>query len=796
MRHLIPLLFVVAIASLTNAARADEGQWTPDQIAQLDGELLRSMGLELSPQELWDAAGDERTGGLLRAVVNYGGCTAAFISPDGLMVTNHHCAYGAIQANSTPENDYLKHGFLARERSRELQSKGRTVLVLRKVTDVTDKLRGPAEAESSDQARARLIERLEKQLVRDCEAADPGALRCDVASFYNGSQYRMFEYLDLRDVRIVYAPPASIGEYGGEVDNWMWPRHTGDFTVLRAYVDAKGRPADHAAANVPYRPGRYLEVSTDGVSDGDFVAIVGYPGKTRRYLTSAEIQRFVDQVLPHKVDFYGEWIDILQAHGARDPAVGIKVAALQKRLANRHKNARGMIEGIAHMKLLSRRQREEVELREWAKDKPEYLKVLDELLPMSETERTRHVRSQMLRDMLLGPNVLAIGIELVRKVRAAAKPDIERPSQYQEREWKRLWNKQKQRVRDHDLDVDAALLSSLLTRNLAQPDQPAQRIEPLSELARSLGGKLAGGTAKPPGRDAFTAPAKAMLAKSKLADLTVLEGLWNQADVAALAKSKDPALVLANAIVDIIEVEEERELEHEGALARLLPRYYEMLGKVRSGPVYPDANGTLRLSYASIQGYDKWDGQAQKPQTVLAEAVAKHTGEEPFDLPKAVREQAEAARTSRWADRDLGDLAVCFLSNGDTTGGNSGSPTIDGKGRLIGLNFDRVWENIAGDFSYYKGHSRNVSVDVRYLMWLLEEVAGADHLLREIGIPQAGQAIGPNNREPGAATSQAPAAKTASKSGCGCASSGRPTGSVLLFLVGGLWLLRRRRVEP
>lgn len=778
---------LLTAATLAADASANEGQWTPDQIAQLDQAQLQRLGLELSPAQLWDPTGDEKTGGLMRAAVNFGGCSAAFISPEGLIATNHHCAYGALQSNSTPEHDYIRDGFLARSRADELEAKGKTIRVLRKVSDVTEKVRAKADAENSDRARAKLIERLGKELVKACEDAGPD-LRCQVASFYNGSQYRLFEYLELRDVRVVYAPPAAVGEYGGEIDNWMWPRHTGDFSLVRAYMGPDGNSAEPAEANVPYRPAQYLRVSPDGVRADDFVAVLGYPGRTQRYMSAPDVQRWIAQVLPFTVDFNGEWIEILEELGKQDEAVKIKVAAMKKSLANRHKNARGMLDGLDHMQLLEKRRAEERKLEEWATKNPEYQGVLDELAKLSTRQRDVHERNVLLSAARSGPQLLGIAVDLVRRARSRPMDDLDRPSGYMERDEVQLWKRQEGRLRDFDARVDTALLASLLARNTALEE--SKQIEALTKFGRKATGAKS--------RADFMQLAGESIAGSRLGDPAEVEKLWKEADAATLAKDADPMLALAHGLVDIIEANEDTDLEHDGAMARLRPKYFEMLKAIRKGPIYPDANGTLRFSYATVKAYDKWDGQPQPPQTVLAGAVAKHTGKPPFDLPQKVRDAAGAAKQSFWADPVLGDLPLCFLSNADTTGGNSGSPVINGKGELVGLNFDRVWENIGGDFSYYDGHSRNITADARYLLWMLDEVDDAGHLLEEIGLAKyrdmSARAAAEATASESAAGQKAGATNDGGKRGCGCtgatpgAGGSGPWALVLL-----LPLLRRRR---
>ena len=773
-----------AIAAVTLAAGhglADEGQWTPDQIAELDAAKLRRMGLTLTAKDLWS-----KDGGLMRAAVNLSGCSSSFVSPRGLIATNHHCAHRAIQGNSSVESDYLKDGFLAKTQKDELPAKGYTVTVLRRVTDVSKTIAEASAGAKDDRSRFEAAERAKKKLVADCEKKP--AARCLVGSFYRGASYKLFESVELRDVRLVYAPPAGIGEYGGDIDNWMWPRHTGDFTLLRAYAKKGGEPADHSPDNVPYEPQHHLKVSPEGVRPGDFVGIMGYPRRTHRYLSDTEATRYVEQVFPGTIDLYGEWIAILEEHGRRDPAVKIKVASHRKSLANRHKNARGMLAGIARMKLLDRKRAERKKLEAWAGGKEGYTAVLPGLDELSKGRRKTFSRDFLLGRLQYGPGLLALAIDVVRRARERARPDLERPDRYMDRNAARLWTLQERRLRNFDADVEGELLASVFARGAALPED--QRVPALAKAA-----------GKPGDRASFLAGAKAKVRASKLAGDGVAKTLWDEAAVEKIDASADPMIALARELVESIEASEAEDAARGGRSLAIGPKYFEMLKAVRGGAVYPDANGTLRFSFATVKGYEPRDGLIASPQTTLSGALDKHTGEEPFDLPARARERAAAASDTYWADPGLEDVPLCFLSNGDTTGGNSGSPVIDGRGRLVGLNFDRVWENIAGDFGYNVKRSRNISVDVRYLLWLLDRVEGADRLLDELGVSQfraSGRRAQGGSRPKGGAApagSAAPGSPASSSAGCGCSvpRPGAPAPWLALLGLAGLRATRRGR---
>ena len=775
-RLLLPCLACcLLVPALSSTAVANEGQWKPEQIAEVH-ERAQRQGLELSPEALWNPEGDETNGGLMRASVNLSGCSAAFISEDGLIATNHHCAYSALQQNSSVEHDYLKDGFLAKTRAEELEAKGKSIKVLRKISDVSEPIAAKLEGIEDDGERASAYEQAKHELVDACEAASEH-VECQVASFYLGSHHELHEYLELEDLRLVYAPPSAIGEYGGEIDNWMWPRHTGDFSLLRAYVGPDGQPAAHAADNVPYQPAIWLEPSTEGVDSGDFVAILGYPGRTQRYLWAAELERHHQGWLPMRVKIYGEWIEILEQAGARSEELGIKVAATKKSLANRHKNAAGKIAGLDHMNLIATRKAEDTRLALQEAAKP----VIEGLAEISEARRERQAWAFLLHNLRYAPRKLAIARDLALWAQERSKPDVERKSGYRDRDRDRLWSRLERYAHDHDAEVDVELLASFLRHADALEGRRIPGFDQIMGEARGAG---------PEQLEAYREAARAPLEGSKLASLDTLRQLFEEPK--KVARSKDPMIVLARELVEDLGELSEIEAAEKGKLLLLEPRYFELVKDLRSSPHYSDANRTLRFSYATVKGYEKWDGAKQEPQTVLAGAVAKHTGTKDFDLPDKVLEQAKIAADSRWVDREIDGVPVCFLADGDTTGGNSGSPVIDGRGRLVGFNFDRVWENVAGDYAWRPGHSRNVIADARYLYWMLEEAEGATHLLEELGV--ADYTPPP---KPAPAAKEAAKVTSPAKKGCGCRTGpGAPgwAGSIFVVLgLGGLALGRRRR---
>ncbi|MBK8261201.1 MAG: S46 family peptidase [Nannocystis sp.] len=771
-------------------ARADEGQWMPEQIERLDLAALRAAGLRLSAAELWDGQG----GGLLRAAVNLRGCSASFISEKGLIATNHHCAYDALQARSEVGRDLLQDGFLARSAADEEEAPAKSVRVVEAITDVTAAVLAAASKATDDRGRYRAVSEITRELAKACDEGGAGR-RCEVVSFFGGGQYRLFQYLELSDVRLVYAPPSSIGEFGGEVDNWMWPRHTGDFALLRAYVGPDGSPRAFHPDNVPYQPQAWLKVAAEGAGPGDFVAVLGYPGSTTRYLSSDGLSRLVDQTWPQRIDLYGEWISILEAAGARDPGLAIKGAATKKSLANRYKNAQGMLDGVARMGLLARRRAEDERLAAsaGAAGREAWAATLAELAAL-EAGSTRRARSGFLLNSASGgPTLLAAAVELVRWSRERQRPESERVNGYLDRDEGKIWERIARRLRDHDAGMEAQILAAVLVRAAALPAEEAA-----AGLEALIAGKTRGD------RVALEQASLRLLRGTKLASKAAMEALFKENDPGVIAGHRDPLIVAARALVDALEEAEAVSEANAGRRLVVEPQYIEMLATARPGPLYPDANGTLRISVASVRGYSPRDGLQALPQTTLAGQLAKVTGATPFALPPRVLAAAPGAASSPWADPALGDLPLCLLSDADTTGGNSGSAVINGKGELIGLNFDRVWENIAGDVAYNPARSRNVIVDVRYLLWLLDQVEDAGGLLEELGVAglrggappgRGGEAAAAD--EGGAVTVVAPLKEPSTTppaaKGCDCSSGQAPAGGWLLALL--LALLRRRRAR-
>ena len=721
---LLPLLSLLAAPV---PLVADEGQWPPETLATL-GEArwkeLAGRGLALGAQDLWDGKG----GGLLTAVVGLGGCTGAFVSEEGLFLTNHHCAFGAIQLASTPERNYLRDGFVARSRAEEVEARGGVgrVRVLTHLTDVTDRVRGPKSAfakAKDDAGREAAVEKARNEIVAECEKQPDR--RCAVAAFEDGRTFRLMEQVEFRDVRLVYAPPRGVGDYGGEEDNFRWPRHTGDFSVLRVYASPDGKPAAYAKDNVPYRPKRWLRVSPKGISEGDVVMIAGYPGRTQRYLTPSAVENMEKWFYPLRSRTFQDLIAILEAEGRKDEATALKVSGAVKSYGNGETNARGQIEGLARNGVAAKAKAEAGELAAFLaarKDLPaEWAAAPAELEKVLARDREGQERRFFLEEVERLSSYLSAALSAVRRADERRKPDLERESGYQERDLERARQAEKDRSRSLAPAAARKALAYLVAKaQSAAADMPVKAFD----AAFGKGATPATIEAKLEAMDAATSLGDE---KARLSNV--------DAAFEALAASDDPYVKLAVALHPELAAIRAKRKETNGALLVWRPRYLSALEALRTSKgkaIYPDANSTLRVSFATVKGYVPREAVTYAPRTTLRGVLEKERGAEPFATPKKVLDAARAGDFGAWADPALGSVPVGFLTDGDTTGGNSGSPTMNGKGEVVGLNFDRVWENVAGDFGWNPERSRNVNVDLRYALWLMEKVDGAETLMKEL----------------------------------------------------------------
>jgi hypothetical protein len=721
-RLLAPVLLVVTIAAGV-VLRADQGMWMPQQIPQLAARL-KSLGFQGDPKAFADLTGQP-----MGAVVSLGGCTASFVSPEGLIVTNHHCVTGALQFNSTPQKDLLTNGYLAKTREEELPAgPGSRVFVTTKVTDVTDAITGGLDRSLTDRQRYDAIDARLKERVAACEKT---GLRCSVPSFFEGLKYFEIAQLEIKDVRLVYAPAEGIGVFGGETDNWRWPRHTGDWSFYRAYVGKDGQPAAYSKENVPYAPKHWLPVAPDGVKPDDLVFVVGYPGRTQRHQTHAEVKATTEWSMPRSIRFAEEQLAILDKLSKQDKAFAIKVAGRVQGLNNGLTNTKGVLEGLVKGGSLAVKAQNEKELADWIAAAPARKQKFGDVLPamqsLHESSLKTRERNAALSQLSGASSYLSAAQTLYRLSVQRPKPDIQREAGFQERDWSRIREAQERLQRTIDPTVDRALLEWALGKAAALP--AGQRVEPLD---KAVG--LKPGASDSESKQAIAQYLDGLYAGTKLADRDFRLGLLEKS-TSELEATKDSFIVLAAALEPLAESIREESKSVAGAYAKLRPRYMEALLEKAGGLVAPDANSTLRVTFGQVKGVRAKDGLFYEPQTTLQGIVEKHTGEGEFNAPQAQLDAIKALRAGKqtpYLVPALKDVPVNFLSTVDTTGGNSGSPTLNAKGELVGLLFDGTYESVASDYLFDTVKTRSIHVDSRYMLWTMTEVDGASHLVKEM----------------------------------------------------------------
>ena len=713
--RLRPAALTLAIALAGGAAHADEGMWMPSQLPQLAKDL-KAAGFKGNPADLADL-----TKHPMSAVVSLGGCTASFVSPQGLVVTNHHCALGAIQLNSTAERNLIQDGFIAATMSDEPSAgPAARIWVTVGFDQVTDRILADAKGKTG-RAYFDAVETAQKAMVATCEQ-DAGH-RCSVSSMYYGREYYLVKQLELKDIRLVYAPPRAIGNYGDDIDNFMWPRHTGDFTFYRAYVGKDGKPAAYGKDNVPYAPPAHLTVSTAPVKAGDFAMVAGYPGTTFRHRTASEFANQIEWLLPTRVDVVGGLIKTIETATAGDKAKDVLYASTVAGQKNTLKRAQGELDGLRRSDAVRVRAADEAAMLAWLARQPDAAALLADIRAMqAQLDAGQATRERDFLLPFLRPGLLGSAISLRRLALERGKPDAQRESGFQLRDEVLIEGGLKQLQRRYDPEVEKATLRYALKRYYALP--AAQRV---AEFDAAFGASEA-------------------IAVTNLDTIYSQTTLGTEADRLALMKaapdavlaSTDPLMKLAAALQPALLRLEEEGKQRSGELMRLRPAYMQALVGYRNSQgkaVYPDANSTLRVSYGKVSALSPRDGMDYRPLTTVAGIVEKNTGVEPFDAPKPLLDAIAAGDFGSTIDPTLKTQTVNFMTNLDTTGGNSGSPVLDANGKLIGLNFDSNWEAVSASWMFDPRYKRAIHVDMRYLRWLLAKVYPAPQLLREMNLP-------------------------------------------------------------
>ena len=703
------IVLPVALLGAFAGAHADEGQWQPHQLPQLKADLKR-VGIEIPAEKLADLSKHP-----MSAIVSLGGCSAAFVSDAGLVVTNHHCAYGAVQRNSTPEHNYITNGFLAKTRASELPGGPNSlVYVTDKVENVSERVLKGLTADMTGRARHEAVEKRVKDLIAECETDK--MYRCSVPAFHRGLEYYRIRQMMIRDVRLVYAPSDKIGNFGGDIDNYEWPRHTGDYSFLRAYVGKDGRPADPSPDNVPYKSKDFLVVSAEGLKAGDGILLAGYPGRTSRYKLPAEIRFARDTAFPLKVSELQADLAVMADATQGDAAAAVRYASVVKSINNVLKKTQGLLDGFARKDIAAIKDVQDAEFRAWYAKQPNVSATLLAELDAAIASDMALSEEEFAWSVATNSDLLKSARTVYRLSQERQKPDAERESGFQQR----------------DLAFIKARLARLEQSYVNQVDQArfAAGLKRYAQLAAK---------SHPQGLDALLpAPAAvpALYQQTQLAD-TAKRLAWLEKDQAAVARSDDAFMQLAVKLQPVELALEERRKEIDGNLERVIPQYMQAViawKKSQGKPVYPDANSTLRVTYGTVSPYSPRDGLTKGPFTTVEGIVEKVTGKAPFEAPQGLIDAVKEKRYGQFRDPVLGTVPVNFLTSADTTGGNSGSAVMNKRGELIGLNFDSTYESITKDWYFDTAITRAIHLDIRYMLWVMQEVDHADNLLKEMTI--------------------------------------------------------------
>ena len=683
---MIKKFLLCALACITfTTATADEGMWLPSLIKERVKDM-RKKGFRLKADDVYSTTKPS----LKDAVMQFGGgCTGEFVSAEGLLLTNHHCGYASIQKLSSVEHDYLTDGYWAKSRAEELHVPGLTISILEKMEDVTDRI-------VAGESPADII----------AEAKQGKGCRASIESMYYGNQHYLFVYRVYNDVRLVGAPPSSIGKFGGDTDNWIWPRHTGDFSMFRVYADANNEPADYSADNVPYRPKRHFPISTKGVEEGDFTMIYGFPGNTQEYITADAVEYVAKVSNPMKIALRTIRLDIISEAQSKDVATRIAYAAKHANIANAWKKWQGESLGLERLKTADKKEDYEKAFAAWAADKPQYAALPDSMHAAYEKVIPGYFARELYNETIAGIEAYNFAAWLNSKHANGDKltADVQAVGR-------------KYYLNDYRVEIDKAIAKRMITEFIGR--MPAENIpQELTAAINSNGGvdnyveQLFGNTQ--------------LITKSPLTTEEILA---------------DPMVQLASWFAPLIKKNGAyayRNLSNVPTVEKWYREYMQALREFdKERAFYPDANFTLRVAYGTICGYENVDGEYHTHLTTLDGIIAKDNPEiYDYNIPQVLRDIHAAKEYGRWSIDHNGkkSIPVCFLANNHTSGGNSGSPVINGKGELVGINFDRTWRSTMSDIEFDPSICRNISVDIRYVLFVIDRVGGASYLFEEMDL--------------------------------------------------------------
>lgn len=719
-------LVVFSLLASPLASMADEGMWLPDTLGKLNLAQLKKRGFELKPEDVYNTAQPSLKDAIVQ--ISIGG-TGSFVSPEGLILTNHHVAFSAVTAASTTEKDYINNGFMAKSRAEEIQARNYSISITQDYKDVTAEVLTAVKPEMTPEERTRAITAKQQEIAKAAAAGrESEGIRTQVVEATGGYQYFLYTYLTLRDIRLVYAPPKSIGYFGGDPDNFEWPRHCGDFAFLRAYVSPEGKPAAFDQKNVPFKPKKFLAINANGVREGDFTMIMGFPGRTQRYRESYSVEFNQNVQMPMTIATLRQQIEMLTKMGENNPSMKIRLADQIFGLSNSLKNYEGSVLGLKRMNLVEKKRGEEAAFRQWLDANPAMKEKYGSVLPGIE-ELYRELNSFAPKQSAL--NTLLNAGDLVNVLEFAYgraldrdKPANEKNPQFSDMAMQRVMGQLGQVWNQREPEAEIKLMTEAL--------RSASKLPASQKLAflETIFSNQAGDTR----RKAEEEFARKAIATSKYQSMEELTKLFNLS-ATEIKAIDDPLLKLVSQAFDEVAPFAAKTAQFNAKIVKLRPEYVRgMLEMKKNVPFYPDANFTLRFTYGEVKGYKPRDAVTYDYQTSLGGTIEKDTGEEPFDVPAKLKELYQKKDFGNYVDARLKEVPVAFLATTDITGGNSGSPVMNGRGEVIGLAFDGNYEGLGGDYSFDITSNRTLAVDIRYVLFLVEKFAGANYLFNEMQI--------------------------------------------------------------
>lgn len=702
MKRLLILTLFLTLAF--SNIRADEGMWLPSLIKERFNDMKKN-GFKLTASDLYDI----NKASLKDAIVHFGGgCTGELISGDGLLITNHHCGFGQIQSHSSVQNDYLKDGFWAMSREEELPNRGLTVRFLVRMEDVTLKVLQNIKDGATEEERIASISKNSAEIIDAAKKGNHYDAR--VESLYYGNQYFLFIYETYTDVRLVGAPPSSIGKFGGDTDNWMWPRHTGDFSLFRIYAGKDNMPAPYSKENVPYKPKKFFSISTSGVNEGDFTLVYGFPGRTQEYLYSEAVRYISDISNPHKIHLRTLRLDIQNEEMSKSQEVRIKYASKNASVANAWKKWQGEAKGIIKMNAVGTKKEYEKRFSVWAASKPDYKGILDSIAAIYNVLEPYSFANDYLVEAINSNEIIRFAGSIKSTIMRNSKMSPELSAQNIKELALRFY-------KDYDINIDEQSFKALLAeyqKNVPTEFQP----EFFKELLEKFGctDNIVSDIFA---NSIFVAKDKVM----SILDDGVTQNMFDN----------DPAVLFYQKFNDHFNDNIKPIIDRSNSKLAIFYRKY-MRGQMefdQQKNFYPDANSTLRITYGKVKGYSPADGIYYNHLSTLEGIMQKDNPDiYDYNIPQKLRDIYKTKDFGRWAIN--GTVPVCFVASNHTSGGNSGSPVINAEGNLVGINFDRVWEGTMSDIVYDPEICRNISLDVRYVLFVIDKVAGAGHLLNEM----------------------------------------------------------------